>query len=433
MFRFIVVEVMSKSELVSNGKIYLLSNIVNASIPFLLLPLLTRYLTPTEYGEVTMFLALSVGLTAFVGISVHGIATKMYYELGDNKLRQSKFVGSCIHIIFLTAIVTLAIILVFIDLIEEQLAINQCFIIGSVLVALANSVIQLRLVQWQVRKKAKSFGIFQVSFGVCNLLTSLFFVVILSHGSEGRVDAQLISSALFTVIALVLLRKDSLYRLRAFEIINYKEIFNFGIPLIPHIFGIFLLSSFDRVVIKEKLGISEVGVYMVAMQLSMGLKVVFDALNKAFSPWLYEQLTLANNYEMKTKIVKYTYLYCISLFIFPVITYFFAPFAIYIIAGENYDRASSVLVWLVLGQIFAGMYLMVTNYIFFAKRTFLLSVVSMLSAIIHILLLYVLVDMYGFIGAGYAFTLSMMCRFILVWVVAIKVYSMPWFNFKALY
>ena len=422
---------MSKSNLINNGRIYLIANIINASIPFLLLPLLTRYLTPAEYGEVTMFLALSVGLTAFVGISVHGIATNMYYELGDDKFGQAKFVGSCIQIIFLTTLITFSFIVLFAGFIEEQLGITKYFIIGTVLVALANSVIQLRLVQWQVRKKAKKFGIFQISFGLCNLLISLFFVVILDLGSEGRVDAQLISSALFTIVALALLKKDGLYDIAVFNIGYYKEICSFGIPLIPHIFGLFLLSSFDRVVIKEKLGISEVGVYMVAMQLSMGLKVVFDALNKAFAPWLYEQLTLVNNFEMKAKIVRCTYICCISLFILPLLTYFLASIAIDIVAGDEYARASSVLVWLVLGQIFAGMYLMVTNYIFFAKRTLPLSAVSMLSGIIHIGLLYIFIDIYGFVGAGFAFAISMLCRFILVWWVAIKVYPMPWFNFKA--
>ena len=55
----------------------------------------------------------------------------------------------------------------------------------------------------------------------------------------------------------------------------------------------------------------------------------------------------------------------------------------------------------------------------------------MLSGLIHIGLLYIFIDIYGFVGAGFAFAISMLCRFILVWWVAIKVYPMPWFNFKA--
>ena len=41
--------------LLRNSTIYLTSNILNALVPFLLLPVLTRYLTPDEYGQIAMF------------------------------------------------------------------------------------------------------------------------------------------------------------------------------------------------------------------------------------------------------------------------------------------------------------------------------------------------------------------------------------------
>ncbi|GAK19361.1 hypothetical protein JCM19053_1575 [Vibrio sp. JCM 19053] len=45
-----------------------------------------------------------------------------------------------------------------------------------------------------------------------------------------------------------------------------------------------MLGTFDRVVINDKLGASSAGIYMVAVQISMGLMVVFDSINKAFVP-----------------------------------------------------------------------------------------------------------------------------------------------------
>ncbi|EIQ9127591.1 polysaccharide biosynthesis protein, partial [Escherichia coli] len=43
------------------SSIYLFSNILNALIPFLLLPILTHNLTPNEYGQVAMFQTLISG------------------------------------------------------------------------------------------------------------------------------------------------------------------------------------------------------------------------------------------------------------------------------------------------------------------------------------------------------------------------------------
>jgi hypothetical protein len=51
----------------SGSAIYLVSNICNAAIPFLLLPILTRWLGTTAYGQVAMFQTLLGALAAVVG------------------------------------------------------------------------------------------------------------------------------------------------------------------------------------------------------------------------------------------------------------------------------------------------------------------------------------------------------------------------------
>ncbi|MDO1742120.1 oligosaccharide flippase family protein, partial [Escherichia coli] len=59
-----------------------------------------------------------------------------------------------------------------------------------------------------------------------------------------------------------------------FNISYIKDALKFGIPLVPHIVGIFFLSAIDRILISGKLGIEEAGVYMLGVQLSLGMVVV---------------------------------------------------------------------------------------------------------------------------------------------------------------
>ena len=98
------------------------------------------------------------------------------------------------------------------------------------------------------------------------------------------------------------------------------------------------------------------------------------------------------------------------------------------IAGQKYAQASEVIGWLALGQGFGGMYLMVTNYIFYSKRTGMLSVATISSGLINIALLYILVRNYGIKGAAIAFCMSMLIRFLLVWWIANRQHPMPWFT-----
>mgnify|MGYP003302249607 CR=1 FL=1 len=59
--------------LVVNDEPYLFdfgANVINGLIPFILLPILTRYLTVEAYGQVAIFQTLYWAVSAFVGLSL---------------------------------------------------------------------------------------------------------------------------------------------------------------------------------------------------------------------------------------------------------------------------------------------------------------------------------------------------------------------------
>ncbi|HIH5998879.1 TPA: lipopolysaccharide biosynthesis protein, partial [Proteus mirabilis] len=65
------------------ASIYVLSNIINAAIPFLLLPVITKYLSQEEYGQAAMFQSLVLGLAAFVGLNIQGFSIRKYFDKND--------------------------------------------------------------------------------------------------------------------------------------------------------------------------------------------------------------------------------------------------------------------------------------------------------------------------------------------------------------
>ena len=82
--------------------------------------------------------------------------------------------------------------------------------------------------------------------------------------------------------------------------------------------------------------------------------------------------------------------------------------------------------WLSVGFFFSAMYYMVTNYIFFARRTRWLAAVTIGVAAIHIPLALILISLNGGIGAAQAFALSFALIFGLTWIVSNRAYPMPW-------
>jgi len=415
----------------SGSSVYLFSNILNAAIPFALLPILTRYLTPAEYGEVAMFQTLLGALGAFVGLSVAGAAGRKYYDsdLGEQDL--GRFIGACLQVLLVTASMVFMVMFIFKAQFSTWLGLDTTWILLAVMSTAAAVIVQLRLGQWQVRKKAMKYGALQISRSLMNMALSLLLVVLLLQGADGRISGQILAAASFALLALWLLKRDGLLWFFSWSPAYLKEVLRFGVPLIPHIGGIFLLTSVDRFVINSELGLTETGIYMVAVQLAAGVSLIFDAINKAYVPWLYERLK-RDRLEEKQQIVRFTYAWFCIIALGAFLAFIVGPWFVTAVAGPEYRRAGEVIGWLALGQAFGGMYLMVTNYIFYSKRTGLLSLATIASGLLNIVLLLVLIRALGLEGAAIAFSIAMAVRFLLTWWVAQKRHPMPWFNFKKL-
>lgn len=427
--RLTMLSKLRSNALLTGSAVYLASNILFAAIPLALLPVLTRYLTPAEYGEVGMFQTLLGALSAVVGLNVVGAAGRKYYDRHVDRKELREFIGACLQILAASALVVLVLAFFWREPLGTHLGLGEQWVLWAVFVAAATVVVNLRLGQWQVEKKAGRYGAMQVSQSVANLLLSIVFVVMLHQGADGRLAAQAWTAGAFLLLALWLLRHDGLLAVTPWNRAHVAEALRFGVPLVPHVAGIFLLSAVDRIVINGQLGLQEVGVYIVAAQLAAGLTMIFDAANKAYVPWLFERLKHDDAGE-KRQIVRVTY-WSFALCLLPALAlWLLGPWIVRILAGPAYAEASAVIGWLALGQAFGGMYLLVANYIFFSKRTGLLSGVSLLSGAVNLALLVCLLQPLGLQGAGIAFAAAMGLRFLLTWRVAHLRHPMPWLRLR---
>lgn len=418
-----------EARLLAGSAVYLASNVLNAAIPFALLPVLTRYLPPAQYGEIAMFQTLLGALGAFVGLNVVGAAVRKYYDGPDASAQLRDFIAACLQILLASTVVVFTVLWVFRDVLSGWLGIDTRWILWSVGVSAMSMVIQLRLGQWQIRQQPLRYALFHVSWSLVNVALSLLLVVVLGAGAAGRIEAQIVAASAVTVAAIVLLRRDGLLALWTWQPSYLKEALHFGVPLVPHVAGIFLIASVDRFVINGELGIAAAGVYMVAVQLASALGLVFDAINKAYVPWLFERLRRDDAHE-KRQIVRNTYVWYAVILAGAALAFVVGPWIVTLVAGPRYAAAGQVIGWLALGQGFGGMYLMVTNYVFYSKRTGLLSLATTACGLLNVALLIVLTRAMGLQGAAIGFAASMGLRFLLTWWVAQKRHPMPWLRLR---
>ncbi|MDO9419791.1 MAG: oligosaccharide flippase family protein [Herminiimonas sp.] len=410
-----------RGNFVGPALIYTLTNALSAAIPFFLLPILTRVLTPEQYGIVAMFSVVVTVFGAFTGLSVHGAIGIRYFEQDRFELR--RYIGTCLVILLISTMVVFAAVLLGMPVLERFTKIPGTWLLIAVLVSGAQFVIQIQLVIWQSSRKPWQFGFFRIGQTACDATSSLIFILGLGMAWEGRVGGIALATIGFMAFAL--------YRLNAMQLLAMpdrgyaKDALAFGVPLIPHVIGGMLIVMVDRFLISNVLDVAATGIYMVAMQIGMALGLLTDSFNRAFSPWLIESLRQDDAVRDQV-IVKYTYLYFLIVCGIALSLGLSAPFLLSIFIGDQYQSAASIVIYIAMGFAFGGMYYMVTNYIFYAGKTPMLAVVTLVSGLFNIAITYYLLQKNGLIGAAQGFMLSQALTFLGAWWLAQKARPMPW-------
>lgn len=406
--------------LASNAVIYTLANVASSAVPFLLLPLLTRVLTPGEYGIVSMYSTLLVALGAIAGLSVHGaVGVRMF----DRETNHSQYIGTVLQILALSLFLVLLVVLICAPWLGVWLGLPTRWLVLAVLAAGAQFLINTRLVIWQIEGKVLHYGSLQFTQAVLNVVLSLLMVLHVKLGWEGRlagITVALYLCALWGGGTLFYAKRINWRFNREYA----RDALRFGIPLMPHAIGSLFIGMGDRMVIANQLSLNEVGIYTAAMQLGVVISIIADAASKAFSPWIYS--ALADNDDLqKQNVISFTYVYWLALLMLALAIAWFSPLVLSAL-GESFRSGRDILAWVALGSAFSGMYFLVVVYVFYSKRNELLSITSLTIGIANLVMSYLLVGKYGAVGAAQAYATSQFLMFFIVWMIASRCCPMPW-------
>ena len=97
-----------------------------------------------------------------------------------------------------------------------------------------------------------------------------------------------------------------------------------------------------------------------------------------------------------------------------------------LLVGEEFLEGVILIPFIVAGFVGQGMYYAMVNYIFYAEKTYILSFVSLLMAILGAAFTYVMVSKFALIGAAIAMCVNNFVFFFLVWYFAAREVEMPW-------
>lgn len=355
--------------------------------------------------------------------SFNGALQIAYFE--QKRARFREYVSTALVLIVGLAVGVSGLVLIFSRAIGGGTGLGTIWLLFAVVTAASQAILAVFMGLLQIREQTWAFGFLQIVTAILNVLLTFLLVLVFQFQWEGRVIAIMVSSVLVGVGSFIfwgLVREG--IRLN-FDRAIARELLAFGIPLIPHMLSAWILTAVDRLFLNGLVGLSATGVYTVGQQVSSIIMVSTVTFNQAWVPYLYRTLNSGKDDE-KRKIVRLTYIYFFAIMVFALLVGLVAPWILGILVGDRFLMAAEFIRWIAVGYAFNGAYYMVTNYLFFRKRTGLLSYVSTTSALVSVIGNVVLIRLNGAIGAAQAGVLSFAIMFLLTWAMAARVQPMPW-------
>jgi O-antigen/teichoic acid export membrane protein len=320
--------------------------------------------------------------------------------------------------------------LLFHPLIEKALFIDFKWQISALVLVLFASINNLQLTKLRLENKVKAYGTQQFMKSASSAFLSLVFVITLAWRWEGRLAALVLSGVLVGIYSTYLLYKEK----AIFATFNFAEIkayFNFSYPLLPKQLSTWLSSAFQKIFITTQISLAANGLLSFAITIASIFYLFITSFFSAYTPQLYKTLAeneYNENNDYKLKLVKTSYLFLAAFAGLLFLGYFSVKIFLINFFNPDYRDAIQFLPYLLISQFLQVIYLLLTSYITFHKKTKIIGILTMIMTLITVILNYWMITYYNSMGAVYATLIMAIITIFPLYYFSNKICPMPWFS-----
>jgi O-antigen/teichoic acid export membrane protein len=392
---------MSKN-IVKNTLYYTIGEIVPRILSFLLLPILTLYLTANEYGMNSYITAVMSFVLVVASLSLNTFLLRSYYHIKDERERKEVTGSIFLFILFFNVILVGLQILIF-PLIISYFNIAVPFypyFLLAILINFFEAVSIIPLILYRIKEDAKGFLMISLSKTILQFILVYIFVITFRQGLEGSLYSRLLVNIPFFFIYLLIIKRNGIFILNGKFI---KQALRFSVPLLPGALSFLFISFSDRIILERYITLDQIGIFSVAATLSLVLNVIIQALYKSFEPIIFKEFTEDNFQDTNIKLFR---IYLFALFVGAFCTSIFSKEFFVIATSGVFREAYRIVPFLIISVVISGINTYYGILLIANKKTIQVSSIYILAAIINIVLNFVFVPYYGYYGAIIASTIS---------------------------
>ena len=385
----------NRKGLVFSSSLYILGDSLSKGVTFLLLPVYTRFLSPREFG----LLSLATSIATFMSLllSFRGVINRFYYQYEKITARKS-FLGSFWLFLIIFSLVIIFLVFLFRPIISNLLPSVPFYpYLGIVLVFvfLKVSFFYIVLDYYQANFQPKAYFLLS-SFHMIAANGSIFyFVVSQKMGAFGYLLGELISLVITSIISGVIIFREFHVK---WNMNILKPVLGFSLPLFLHYFFHLIFSMSYRFILDRFGTINQVGIYSFGYQIALFLQLALTSINKALVPIFSRAATSDATFKKTRELIKY---YFFVATIMGVLVVLLSKPVLIIFFPAEYQEALTILPWLVLGIMFVGYYFIPMNLLAMtAGKTKFIPKMTFLAAAVNVSLNIILIPRFGMLAAA---------------------------------
>ncbi len=393
-----------RNKLFGNLIIFTLSTILNKGLNFFVLPILTYYLTKEDYGYLGFVMSVVTISSIYVGLWPGNFLIAKFSAFGKEKM--AAYLSNILIILILTFLAVLGLLYLFEAQLFASFSDRDELILSIGFYTLFMVCFNILNTITQLEKNAKKFALMQFIFSFGSLGIALVLIILLHYGWKGKFYAEMGLYAIFAAYMLYYLIREEYVRFSP-SAAKLKELFAYLFPMTFHVVGIFLMVTIDKVILARYLPLESVGIYTISMTMAVIVNIVFDAMLRAWEPYIFEKLSGGSREDMQW-VVRTTLLYSLFAIVFAIIYIVAIPWVFPIMVDEKFSDALHYIPWLVAAFTLEGLRKPIATLLMHKNRVKTLGGISFSAAILNIALNIMLIRHYGIMGAIYA-TLIAFC------------------------
>jgi len=381
-----------------HSAIYGLGGLVSRILAVLLLPLYTRYLSPSDYGTVETLIALTTVLGILLRLGITSAFFRFYFDSADTAQRRLVLRTSFWFTMGM-ATIGLAAGLALSGEISNALfgSSDDAELVAAAFVGLwAGMNYEQLTALFRVEERSVAF----VTASLANILltigATLVLVIALEQGPLGVIVGNF-TGTLLVYAALVGYRREQLGL--QFDRGLLREMNRFGTPLVPTALFLWTTNFSDRIFLVKLADTAEVGLYSVGVRIASAMVLLLTAFRTAWPAFAY---SIEDDREARrTYAFVLTYLVLLTSWVATGLA-LLSPWLVDWIAAPSFASSSRVVGPLAFSVVaFAG-YIVVAIGVGRARRTQFNWVVTGAAAAVNVTLNLILIPPYGMMGAAVA-------------------------------